>query len=183
MLRRRQPRQQHADQRHDDGDLPGRLPLPGPQRPQGEGRHGAGPRGAELRPHVQPGQDLLLALAWGRGALPSGRWRRDPARPPAQRALKPLRIRPLRTQVKALKEGKPVDKPIYNHVTGLLDPAETIQAPKVGGVGAACATRWRRAGRAEPSAQRAALACGSSGCVRAPAVQRCAHATARSHVV
>lgn len=34
-------------------------------------------------------------------------------------------------QVKALKEGKAVQKPIYNHVTGLLDPAEEIQAPKV----------------------------------------------------
>lgn len=34
-------------------------------------------------------------------------------------------------QVKALKEGKSVDKPIYNHVSGLLDPAETIEAPKV----------------------------------------------------
>jgi phosphoribulokinase len=34
-------------------------------------------------------------------------------------------------QVKALKEGKPVDKPIYNHVTGLLDPPETIQPPKI----------------------------------------------------
>eukprot|EP01023_Acetabularia_acetabulum_P022662 TRINITY_DN2226_c0_g1_i1.p1 TRINITY_DN2226_c0_g1~~TRINITY_DN2226_c0_g1_i1.p1 ORF type:complete len:389 (+),score=87.40 TRINITY_DN2226_c0_g1_i1:159-1325(+) len=29
-------------------------------------------------------------------------------------------------QVKAMKEGKPVDKPIYNHVTGVFDPAETI---------------------------------------------------------
>lgn len=40
-------------------------------------------------------------------------------------------------QVKALKEGKPIDKPIYNHVTGLLDAPETIDAPKVrlGGLG------------------------------------------------
>ena len=29
-------------------------------------------------------------------------------------------------QVKALKEGKSVDKPIYNHVTGVFDPAEKI---------------------------------------------------------
>eukprot|EP01025_Chloroclados_australasicus_P056297 TRINITY_DN6941_c1_g1_i1.p2 TRINITY_DN6941_c1_g1~~TRINITY_DN6941_c1_g1_i1.p2 ORF type:complete len:386 (-),score=71.71 TRINITY_DN6941_c1_g1_i1:409-1566(-) len=29
-------------------------------------------------------------------------------------------------QVKAMKEGKAVDKPIYNHVSGLLDPPETI---------------------------------------------------------
>eukprot|EP01025_Chloroclados_australasicus_P034787 TRINITY_DN3551_c0_g1_i1.p1 TRINITY_DN3551_c0_g1~~TRINITY_DN3551_c0_g1_i1.p1 ORF type:complete len:423 (+),score=34.56 TRINITY_DN3551_c0_g1_i1:142-1269(+) len=29
-------------------------------------------------------------------------------------------------QVKTMKEGKPVDKPIYNHVTGELDPPETI---------------------------------------------------------
>jgi len=34
-------------------------------------------------------------------------------------------------QVKALKEGKSVDKPIYNHVTGLLDPAETIASPNI----------------------------------------------------
>ncbi|KAL4435185.1 hypothetical protein ABPG77_001867 [Micractinium sp. CCAP 211/92] len=34
-------------------------------------------------------------------------------------------------QVKALKEGKAVQKPIYNHVTGLLDPPEEIQAPKI----------------------------------------------------
>ncbi|KNA24861.1 hypothetical protein SOVF_011750 [Spinacia oleracea] len=34
-------------------------------------------------------------------------------------------------QVKALKEGKAVDKPIYNHVSGLLDPPELIQPPKI----------------------------------------------------
>eukprot|EP00199_Chlamydomonas_sp_CCMP681_P001740 CAMPEP_0119108020 /NCGR_PEP_ID=MMETSP1180-20130426/13022_1 /TAXON_ID=3052 ORGANISM="Chlamydomonas cf sp, Strain CCMP681" /NCGR_SAMPLE_ID=MMETSP1180 /ASSEMBLY_ACC=CAM_ASM_000741 /LENGTH=376 /DNA_ID=CAMNT_0007093583 /DNA_START=34 /DNA_END=1164 /DNA_ORIENTATION=- len=34
-------------------------------------------------------------------------------------------------QVKALKEGKPVDKPIYNHVSGLLDSPETIQSPPI----------------------------------------------------
>ncbi len=34
-------------------------------------------------------------------------------------------------QVKGFKEGKAADKPIYNHVTGLLDPAETVQAPQV----------------------------------------------------
>ncbi|XP_010677417.2 phosphoribulokinase, chloroplastic [Beta vulgaris subsp. vulgaris] len=34
-------------------------------------------------------------------------------------------------QVKALKQGKPVDKPIYNHVSGLLDPPEVIQPPKI----------------------------------------------------
>ena len=34
-------------------------------------------------------------------------------------------------QVKALKEGKPVQKPIYNHVSGLLDPPEEIKAPNV----------------------------------------------------
>jgi len=33
--------------------------------------------------------------------------------------------------VKALKEGKSVDKPIYNHVTGLLDPAEKIESPEI----------------------------------------------------
>lgn len=34
-------------------------------------------------------------------------------------------------QVKALKEGKAVMKPIYNHVTGVFDPAEEIVPPKV----------------------------------------------------
>ena len=34
-------------------------------------------------------------------------------------------------QVKALKAGKSVDKPIYNHVTGILDPAERIDANKI----------------------------------------------------
>lgn len=34
-------------------------------------------------------------------------------------------------QVKALKEGKSVDKPIYNHVTGVFDPAEKIESPEV----------------------------------------------------
>eukprot|EP00898_Chlorokybus_atmophyticus_P005969 jgi/Chlat1/6373/Chrsp44S05837 len=34
-------------------------------------------------------------------------------------------------QVKALKEGKSVMKPIYNHVTGLLDPPEEIKSPKI----------------------------------------------------
>lgn len=34
-------------------------------------------------------------------------------------------------QVKALKDGIAVDKPIYNHVTGLLDPPETIRPPNI----------------------------------------------------
>merc|ERR1712157_387195 len=34
-------------------------------------------------------------------------------------------------QIKAIKEGKSVEKPIYNHVTGILDPAETITPPKI----------------------------------------------------
>jgi len=34
-------------------------------------------------------------------------------------------------QIKALKEGKSVQKPIYNHVSGLLDPPETINPPKI----------------------------------------------------
>lgn len=34
-------------------------------------------------------------------------------------------------QVKALKDGVAVDKPIYNHVTGLLDPPELIKPPKI----------------------------------------------------
>ena len=44
----RQPRQQHAAQRHDHRHLPRRLPLPRPHGPQGEGRHRARPRRAEL---------------------------------------------------------------------------------------------------------------------------------------
>ena len=34
-------------------------------------------------------------------------------------------------QIKELKEGKTVQKPIYNHVTGLLDPPEATSAAKV----------------------------------------------------
>lgn len=34
-------------------------------------------------------------------------------------------------QVKALKSGVAVEKPIYNHVTGLLDAPELIQPPKI----------------------------------------------------
>merc|ERR1712091_289368 len=34
-------------------------------------------------------------------------------------------------QVKDLKEGKTVGKPIYNHVSGLLDPAEDIESPEI----------------------------------------------------
>ncbi|CAN6579808.1 unnamed protein product [Malus baccata var. baccata] len=34
-------------------------------------------------------------------------------------------------QVKAIKEGKAVQKPIYNHVSGLLDPPELIKPPKI----------------------------------------------------
>jgi len=34
-------------------------------------------------------------------------------------------------QVKDLKEGKAVEKPIYNHVSGLLDPPEKIEAPEI----------------------------------------------------
>ena len=36
-----------------------------------------------------------------------------------------------RVQVKALKNGETVQKPIYNHVSGELDPAEPTSAPKV----------------------------------------------------
>jgi len=35
------------------------------------------------------------------------------------------------TQTKAIKEGKSIEKPIYNHVTGLLDPAETIKPSSI----------------------------------------------------
>lgn len=34
-------------------------------------------------------------------------------------------------QVKAIKDGIAVDKPIYNHVSGLLDPPELIKPPKI----------------------------------------------------
>lgn len=34
-------------------------------------------------------------------------------------------------QVKALKEGKSVDKPIYNHETGMIDPPERIHANRI----------------------------------------------------
>lgn len=34
-------------------------------------------------------------------------------------------------QVKAIKEGQSIEKPIYNHVTGLLDPPELITPPKI----------------------------------------------------
>uniref|UniRef100_A0A6N2KSV6 Phosphoribulokinase n=1 Tax=Salix viminalis TaxID=40686 RepID=A0A6N2KSV6_SALVM len=34
-------------------------------------------------------------------------------------------------QVKAIKDGVSVEKPIYNHVTGLLDPPELIKPPKI----------------------------------------------------
>ena len=34
-------------------------------------------------------------------------------------------------QTRDLKEGKPVQKPIYNHVSGLLDPPEEIKSPNV----------------------------------------------------
>lgn len=33
--------------------------------------------------------------------------------------------------VKAIKEGKSIQKPIYNHNTGLLDPPESIKAPRI----------------------------------------------------
>ena len=35
------------------------------------------------------------------------------------------------SQVKALKNGETVQKPIYNHVSGELDPPEPTSAPKV----------------------------------------------------
>ncbi|KAL8257681.1 hypothetical protein R6Q59_029722 [Mikania micrantha] len=34
-------------------------------------------------------------------------------------------------QVKALKDGIAIEKPIYNHVSGLLDPSELIKPPKI----------------------------------------------------
>ena len=47
-------------------------------------------------------------------------------------------------QTKALKEGKPVQKPIYNHVSGKLDPAEEIKAPKVGPSSVLLCKPWTR---------------------------------------
>eukprot|EP00878_Enallax_costatus_P036608 GHUV01041127.1.p1 GENE.GHUV01041127.1~~GHUV01041127.1.p1 ORF type:complete len:103 (-),score=14.88 GHUV01041127.1:394-702(-) len=41
------------------------------------------------------------------------------------------RVSLLLLQVKALKEGKSVEKPIYNHVTGNLDAPETTASPDV----------------------------------------------------
>lgn len=34
-------------------------------------------------------------------------------------------------QIKSLKEGNPIDKPIYNHETGELDPPERINPNKI----------------------------------------------------
>ena len=34
-------------------------------------------------------------------------------------------------QIKALKEGNPIDKPIYNHETGELDPPEKVKPNKI----------------------------------------------------
>jgi hypothetical protein len=63
-------------------------------------------------------------------------------------------------QVKALKEGKSVDKPIYNHVTGKLDAPETIQSPKMlvrhplPRAGHGCLESRRGRGRREPGESR-----------------------------
>jgi phosphoribulokinase len=34
-------------------------------------------------------------------------------------------------QVRAIKDGRAVDKPVYNHVTGLLDPPERVAPPRI----------------------------------------------------
>lgn len=34
-------------------------------------------------------------------------------------------------QVRDIRDNKPIHKPIYNHVTGLLDPEETVRPPKI----------------------------------------------------
>ena len=34
-------------------------------------------------------------------------------------------------QIKALKEGQSIQKPIYNHETGMLDPAETVNSNRI----------------------------------------------------
>ncbi len=54
-------------------------------------------------------------------------------------------------QIKDMKAGKPVQKPIYNHVTGMLDPPEEIKAPK------ARRPRSRAPHRRRPRAARACV--------------------------
>ena len=71
-------------------------------------------------------------------------------------------------QVKSLKEGKAVDKPIYNHVTGILDPAETINPANVGGEGGGerGGGGGRRRGRLSREPVWAAAAAAAGGCRR-----------------
>jgi len=45
------------------------------------------------------------------------------------------------SQIAALKRGESVDKPIYNHVTGLLDAPEKIESPKVSVMGMLAGSR------------------------------------------
>jgi hypothetical protein len=89
-------------------------------------------------------------------------------------------------QIKDMKAGKPVQKPIYNHVTGLLDPPEEIKAPK--------ARRPRpRARRAAAARAAAAKACMQDTCQiytrsghqtgHQTAVARCAAACLRPAVL
>lgn len=54
-----------------------------------------------------------------------------PASPPPLACFAPPRPVSPFLQVKALKEGKTVAKPIYNHVTGLLDPPEDTTSPNI----------------------------------------------------
>jgi hypothetical protein len=54
-----------------------------------------------------------------------------PYLPSPYAATPPRAAPPPAAQVKALKDGKAVDKPIYNHVSGLLDPPEKIDPASV----------------------------------------------------
>ena len=53
-------------------------------------------------------------------------------------------------QIKGLKEGSNADKPIYNHVSGLLDPPETITPPSVRSAPPMARRRWQRLSKQNP---------------------------------
>lgn len=85
-------------------------------------------------------------------------------------------------QVKDLKEGKAVQKPIYNHVTGLLDPPEEI---KVRAAGLSLCNREAAAAQQPPAASRGwqtrqaqpASPCPLAGCVGTSDARCCCWAT------
>lgn len=49
-------------------------------------------------------------------------------------------------QVRDIRDNKPIHKPIYNHVTGLLDPEETVRPPKVSSSHSSCSDSGRYSG-------------------------------------